>query len=71
MLGDGHAGKVGEGNGEDDKGEQPTQRARVRDLGKSIWSKSEAGSFKVKVGKGDMRVKSASLTFGYIWHMKR
>ena len=29
VLGDGHAGEVEEGDGEDDEGEQPAERARV------------------------------------------
>ena len=43
MLGDGDAGKVEEGDGEDDEGEQPTKCPIVGHLGESIWKlKSES-----------------------------
>ena len=50
VLGDGDPGKVEEGNGEDDEGEQPTKCSRVGHLGERIWKCKQV---KVKVEEGN------------------
>ena len=53
MLGDGDAGEVEEGDGEDDEGEQPAEGARVWHLGESIWRTSKLKNIKVEKASGE------------------